>query len=179
MSYVRSRKFCCCLPVRFGVVLIAILGLLGGGFITVAGILQYRQTSGSKVALVIQIIIYGLLAVLSVLGLIGAIAKLRKLVSLYFTMLTAHLAFSICSGAFSLWRMFNDKHDCISTSDNDIKDKFCEKGLSVMRGVMVAAFIVVWLIQIWGCVIVNDYNKQLMEEEDVKHRRKDVERPQW
>lgn len=62
MAYVRSRKFCCCLPVRFGVFVsrfysvhgtnltdilqvIAILGMAGGGVITVAGIMQATKTS--------------------------------------------------------------------------------------------------------------------------------------
>lgn len=62
MTYVRSRKFCCCLPVRFGVFVsrfyslhdigsivvlqvIAILGMAGGGVITVAGIMQATKTS--------------------------------------------------------------------------------------------------------------------------------------
>ena len=37
MVYVRSRKFCCCLPVRFGVFCESILGIAVGGFFAVAG----------------------------------------------------------------------------------------------------------------------------------------------
>jgi len=31
-------------------------------------------------------------------------------------------------------------------------------------------FIFVWLMEIWGCVIVNDYAKQLEEEEMVSRK---------
>lgn len=43
MVYVRSRKFCCCLPVRFGVFVIAILGIIGGGLVSVGGWLQIKR----------------------------------------------------------------------------------------------------------------------------------------
>lgn len=67
-------------------------------------------------------------------------------------MLTALLAFSICSGAYSLYRLFNDKQgaidDCIGDSDSKLQKTACEKGAGLMRGIMVGLFIVVWLIQI-------------------------------
>ena len=43
MVYVRSRKFCCCLPVRFGLFCISILGIIGGGLVSVGGWLQIKQ----------------------------------------------------------------------------------------------------------------------------------------
>ena len=43
--YVRSRKFCCCLPVRFGVFCESILGIAIGGFLSVAAFLELSQIS--------------------------------------------------------------------------------------------------------------------------------------
>jgi hypothetical protein len=37
---VRSRTFCCCLPVRFGVFILTILGMAGGTLLAVVGWLQ-------------------------------------------------------------------------------------------------------------------------------------------
>ena len=37
MVYVRSRKFCCCLPVRFGVFCESLLGMAVGGLFAVGG----------------------------------------------------------------------------------------------------------------------------------------------
>ena len=45
MPYVRSRKFCCCLPVRFGVFCESILGIAIGGFLSVAAFLELSQIS--------------------------------------------------------------------------------------------------------------------------------------
>ena len=43
--YVRSRKFCCCLPVRFGVFCESLLGIAIGGFLSVAAFLEVSQIS--------------------------------------------------------------------------------------------------------------------------------------
>lgn len=67
-------------------------------------------------------------------------------------MLTAHLTFSISTGAFSLYRLFRDAPDtisqCIADSDSDDAEAACKKGTDIMKGVMVGLFIVVWLIEI-------------------------------
>ena len=43
MVYVRSRKFCCCLPVRFGVFCEALIGIAIGGLFAVGGWLQIHS----------------------------------------------------------------------------------------------------------------------------------------
>jgi len=88
MSYVPSRNFCCCLPVRFGVIIIALLGLFVGGVVAIGGIyeatrLQNPDTT-TKVAYGIAITIYALYALMSLLALIGAIAKQRGLIRAFF-----------------------------------------------------------------------------------------------
>ncbi|KAJ7928604.1 hypothetical protein B0H13DRAFT_990647 [Mycena leptocephala] len=179
---VPSRKFCCCIPVRFGVVIIGIIGLAGGGVIAVGGVIQANRSSGNKLAYIIQIFVYGLLAVLSVLGIIGAIIKKRGLIKAYFATLTVHVLFSIASGVFSLYRFFQDAPDdvtkCINNSTDDLVIKSCQKGISVMKGVLVAVFVFVWLMEIWGCIIVNNYSRQLGEEQAAAQKYEES-RPKW
>ncbi|KAJ7124928.1 hypothetical protein C8R44DRAFT_126772 [Mycena epipterygia] len=141
--------------------------------------------AGNKLAYIIQIAVYALLAILSVFGIIGAIFKKRGLIRIYFAILTVHVLFSIASGVFSLYRFFQDAPDdvtkCINNSTDEGVIKACDKGMSVMKGVLVAVFIFVWLIEIWGCIIVNNYSKQLGEEQVMAQKAKDFEasRPKW
>ncbi|KAJ6558554.1 hypothetical protein DFH09DRAFT_1163173 [Mycena vulgaris] len=185
--HVQSRTFCCCIPVRFGVVVIGIIGLAGGGVIAVGGVIQANRSTGNKLAYIIQIIVYGLLAILSIFGIIGAILKKRGLIRAYFAILAVHVLFSIASGVFSLYRFFQDGPDdvnkCIdsSNSTDDVVIKACQTGMSVMKGVLVAVFIFVWLMEIWGCIIIKNYSKQLGEEKAMAQKAKDSEasRPKW
>jgi len=180
MVYVRSRKFCCCLPVRFGLFCISILGIIGGGLVSVGGWLQIKQLpqhpldNRDEVALWVQTIMYTLLAILSLFGLIGVFNKSRTLVSLYSTMLNSHLGFSIATGVFFLYTLFhrtgdNDIQNCVNGSTDDLKKEACKKGFEVMRGVIVGAFVLVWLIELYGCIIVANYVEQLDDEEAVNY----------
>lgn len=49
MVTVRSRKFCCCLPVRFGVICMALLGLAFGIALCTIGWFQVNELSESIV----------------------------------------------------------------------------------------------------------------------------------
>ncbi|KAG6920110.1 hypothetical protein DXG01_010178 [Tephrocybe rancida] len=182
MTVVATRTFCCCLPTRFGVVIIALIGLLGGGLIAIAGAINAHQISGSKVSIGISITVYALLAILSLVGLIGAIARKLALVRLYFVFLFVHLLFSISFGIYAIWRVFKDsgafKKDCLlAHAAPSIKNPagICNDGLKVIKGVTVTVFIIFWLFEIWGCVIVNNYSRQLADEQAVEGVVKDTE----
>ncbi|KAJ7287367.1 hypothetical protein C8J57DRAFT_1049974, partial [Mycena rebaudengoi] len=116
---------------------------------------------------------------------IGAVLKKRRLIRAYSVILFLHILFSIASGAFSLFRFFQDAPvdvtKCIDSSSNDLVIKACQKGISVMKGVLVAVFVFVWLMEIWGCIIVSNYSKQLADEQAAVQREKDYEarRPKW
>jgi|ERR1700728_3859252 hypothetical protein len=47
MVYVRTRTFCCCLPVRFGVFILTTFGVLVGGLLSVGGWLQVANLGES------------------------------------------------------------------------------------------------------------------------------------
>jgi len=186
MGYVRARTFCCCLPVRFGVFVMTFLGLVGGSLITAAGIIQAKRTghTTSKAGLILQIIVYLVLAIVSVFGLVGAISKRRKLVLVYWLTLLGHLLFSVIAGIVALHALFKDAPADINTCVNGSTDPNvrinCQKGMKIMKGITVTLFLLVWMIEIYGCVIVDSYVKQLAEEEDGTYKAdSDSVRPQW
>jgi len=182
MTMIRSRTFCCCIPVRVGVVLVALFGLLGGGTLAIVGASQAHRIDGSKVSIAISITVYALLAFLSLLGLVGAIGRKISLIKMYFGMLVAHLVFSIGIGAFALHRVFSDSmgfyDECmLSQPASQVEDpsKLCKDGAKILKGVSVTVFIIFWLFEIWGCLIVGNYSKQLQDENALSGVVKDTE----
>jgi len=142
---------------------------------TTFAIIQIKRspgTTGNKVSLVIQIVIYILLAILSVIGLIGAISRKLAFVRSYFWMVFVHLLLSIGLGVYAIVHNFKDApkyiDECVSGSEDPSVLKSCEDGSKLFKGIMIAVFIFVWLLEIWACSIVHSYSKQLSEEQDAK-----------
>ncbi|PFH52014.1 hypothetical protein AMATHDRAFT_2503 [Amanita thiersii Skay4041] len=178
MSPVPTRTFCCCIPSRVGVLLIGLIGLVGGGGITALAILRIKASVGSKVSLIIEAIIYGLLALVSLLGLIGAIGRKLSLIKLYFAMLVTHLLFSFGAGTFAIYRVFHDAPEYINKCVGQRGSsglKVCQSGVAVTKGIVITMFILVWILEIWACVIVFRYSKQLSEETAAERVVKDTE----
>jgi hypothetical protein len=176
MAYVRTRTFCCCLPVRFGVFVLATLGVLIGGLLTIGGwlqvahMIQHPLSQRDTVALYIQTVMFTLLAVVSIFGFIGAATRRRTLLNIYWMVLSAHLLFSIASGIFSIYSMFNEgvtsqlTEQCADAAVDDITNQFCGNGMTVVKGIIIAFFVISWLFQLYGCIIIANYVDQLDEE---------------
>jgi len=190
----RTRTFCCCLPVRFGVFVMTVLGALSGTIIAAVGWIQAAKfkdqlANAAKIALYINSGVYTLLAVIAIFGFIGACIRNRTMVSTFFSILVAHLVFSIFSGAFTLHNIFTVDGSAIiqGCQNGDVSSTLsglskstvsqatflvsrglsydaCNSAYGVVKGVAVATFIFAWLMEIWGCVITNNYICQLDEE---------------
>jgi hypothetical protein len=187
MVYIRSRKFCCCLPVRFGVFVMAVLSLGLGGLASFGGwkeVMKAKQNNLSKrdeITLYVQTVMYTLLAVISLFGLVGTFIKRRSFVSLYSSLVAFHLGFHIVTGAFTLYSLYHkdgerDVQNCINGATNPINGEagekltkeVCEKGFVVLRTIAVVIYVIVVLVELYGCIIVSNYVEQLEEEEAAK-----------
>jgi cytochrome b len=179
MTKVLRRTFCCCIPVRVGVILLGILGLIGGSGVAAIAIINLKRQEGSKTASILQIIIYILLAFISIFGLIGAVSRRLGFIRLYVGMLITHLLFSMGSGIYAIHRNFKDApkyiSDCASGSEDAGVLRVCQNGAALLKSVMIGVFILAWLLETWACFIVVSYNKQLVEEEQTKSIVKDTE----
>ncbi|KAF8816411.1 hypothetical protein BYT27DRAFT_7248291 [Phlegmacium glaucopus] len=182
-SYVRSRTFCCCLPVRLGVFILSLLALIAGSFISAVGWIQISQlkqhpvSKANEIALWIQSSMFSFLALLAVFGFLGAMIKNRGMISGFAVALAIHLGFSVASGIFSIYTMF--AHDtsgsldtCIQSATKDLDatqvsdgiTKGCKQALIVLKAVLVAVYVLTWLIQLYAYFIVERYADQLDEE---------------
>lgn len=178
----RTRTFCGCIPVRAGVITLAIIGLVGGACVAALGclnLINLPPTEANRIANGIQVGVYTVLALVSLFGLIGAIMKKRAFINLYFAILIGHLLFSFALGVYGMYRVFRDSpqylHECQSGSEDPSIIKICREGDMLMKGIVVGVSIIAWLLEIWACVIVFDYSKQLEEEEDAESVVKDNE----
>jgi len=177
MGSVRSHKFCCCIPVRFGVFILSTLCFVGGSIVAAVGwhaVTQKEQSNLTKrqeISLVITSISYTVLAIVSVFGLIGTFIKRRSFVSWYSTVMAWHLGFSIASGAYFIFTLFrkageNEVDKCIANNGGDSnKEEDCRRALKLGRGIVIALYVLFWLFELWVCVIISDYVSQLDEEE--------------
>lgn len=188
-SSVRTRKFLCCLPARLGAFILALMAMIGGSFVAGVGIIQITGVSQAPVeksdliALYIQTIMYALLGVVGAFGFVGALIRNYRMVSSFAVVLAVHLGFSIASGIFSIYAMFTRDASpavaqCLvnaSVQGVEVTQTDCQNGITVMKGVMVAVYVITWLIQLYAYFIVERYADQL-EEEDLANQARVVPR---
>src|SRR5258705_8044421 len=114
---------------------------------------QHPLTRSGRIALWIHTIMFSILGFLAVLGFIGCLAKSRRMVSGFAIALAIHLGFSVASGIFSIYLFFKKPaEDAIEACTNGSTDPSvidsCKNGTGVMKGIMIAIYVLTWLLQL-------------------------------
>jgi hypothetical protein len=117
---------------------------------------------------------FSILGLLAAFGFIGCLAKSRGMVAGFAIALAIHLGFSVASGIFSIYLVFKQSsQDVIDACTNGSTDPTvidsCKNGTGLMKGVMIAIYVVTWLLQLYAYFIVEWYVDQLDDEEMEKH----------
>jgi len=193
MVYVRSRKFCCCLPVRFGVFIMSLGSTLFSGFIATVAIIAIIRNNhheldldhNQRIGMFALAGIYSAFALFSLMGFFGCLARKRGLVLAYSWLSYILLALSVGVGILNIYHLFHKDNsktidDCVkgindkTDTDFNATDSLCKNGTKVIStGIAVAATIVLviyWLVTLYGCHIISSYVGQLSEEEDAEER---------
>ncbi|KAF6760372.1 hypothetical protein DFP72DRAFT_1003576 [Ephemerocybe angulata] len=176
MLTVESRKFCCCLPVRLGVFVLALLCMAGGsivatvGWMSVSQLKQHPVEIMDEIALYIHASIFTLLGVLGIFGFVGSLVKSRVMVISFSVGIAIHLGLSIGSGIFTIYSVFKEAPQAAIDTCMDGKTdaetlQMCKTGMNIVKGVMVAIYVIAWLIELYAYFIVERYSTQLEEEE--------------
>ncbi|KAL1747359.1 hypothetical protein HDZ31DRAFT_31975 [Schizophyllum fasciatum] len=185
---VRSRKFCCCLPVRFGVFVMTLLGLLGGGLVAAGSwyaVAHKDKNYAARVdstALKVTGGIYTFLSLICLFGLVGCIFRRRTLVRWYLFVLTIQFLASLGFGIWSLVEFFRySKQEWVDTCVDSFRDqnvdtdldeeKVCRGAYSAARWTIPVVYVIAWIIELYGLIIVDNYVDQLAEERQAKGSR--------
>ncbi|KAJ7176577.1 hypothetical protein C8R46DRAFT_1213167 [Mycena filopes] len=145
----------------------SLAALLLGGLVAVAGWIEVKNLHEHPVdqsdanALYIHAAMFSILSLVGGFGLFGAISKKTGLVALFGWMLGFHLGFSIATGIYTIYTLFKRNPDevlanCTNGSDDPTPI------------IVVTAYCVSWLFELYGYIIVSSYVKQLNEEESAK-----------
>ncbi|KAL4268923.1 hypothetical protein AB1N83_002073 [Pleurotus pulmonarius] len=143
-----GTTFCCCLPVRVGVLIMSFLGMLLSGILSI--ILWFEvastpdMTSGEKAAFVCAGLVETLLFAVCILGFAGVIVRKQLFVMIY----AYFTYFHSCSTSVSL---FDAQNQCIGL-------------LKVAKGVYIGIALVVLLAELYGAFIVARYVNQIQRE---------------
>ncbi|KAF9000772.1 hypothetical protein BDZ89DRAFT_694411 [Hymenopellis radicata] len=169
---IRSDNFFFCLPVRLGVFILTMFGMIGGVIVSATGWLQVSQLSihplarFDTTALYFHTIVFTIIVAVALFGLAGAITKRRPLLTAYGYMLAALLGISIASGCVTLFSLFRAKDmkeisECENGSTDPLTVNVCQNGVAVFKGTAVGIYIVTWLYLSYACIIVASYVGQL------------------
>lgn len=167
-------RFLCCLPLSVGVWLFSLLFFAWGTVLTVIGwygVAQYEQTDlaltrRQLVSLIITTSSWTLQPLITLFGMGAALARSPRALKAYSTALWFQFGFSVGAGAYFLYNLYrrnNGNFVTNCTSRNIADQDTCQQAFNVLRGVIVAVYIVIWLIEIWGGVIVTQYATERFE----------------
>jgi len=163
---------------------VSLITMLAGALIAAIAWMQVAQQHGKRVEVTDQVAayvhasIFSMLGVLSVFGFVGSLTRVRGLVIAYAVGLALHLGLSIASGVFTMFTIFrpnpaNSVEACIKESNPtpellEETKNICNTGMAIAKGVIVAIYVVSWLLQLYAYFIVDRYSDQLEEEEMAK-----------
>jgi len=183
-AQLESKKFCFCLPVRLGVFIVSLLTTLAGSIIGVIGWMQVLANRnvqvdlGDEIAAYVHASIFTLLGLISIMGFVGSLARVRGMVIAYSVGLALHLGFSLASGIFTMYTIFKPDtalsvDACVAKANPtpellEETKRVCQTGMAVGKGIIVAIYVVTWLLQLYSYFIVERYADQLEEEEMAK-----------
>ncbi|KAK7045660.1 hypothetical protein VNI00_007493 [Paramarasmius palmivorus] len=173
-----APHFLCCLPIRLGAFIVALISLVIGGL--TAGVSWFALYADShwedsninlstrqKIALILWGISYTMYTLAALFGLIGVLTKRINYVRTFSSFLKAFLFVSIIFGILNLVFLFIDKDSACDLGSTN--NGTCINGEGISRGgiIAIAVFVVLIpiLIEAYAVWIISDCVKYLEEKE--------------
>ncbi|KAF8906480.1 hypothetical protein CPB84DRAFT_1704679 [Gymnopilus junonius] len=168
--FLEGSTFCCCLPVRLGVVSMSILGCLVAGLLTVVLWFEVSSaaglTSGERDAFIVAALTETILFAASIFGLVGAIVRKQSLVRIYSYILYIHFTINLGVAAYLAYEVIHattsfENLACETAIKDPQAQGQCEGFLGFARWVYLVIAITVLIVELYGAIIVTRYLNQL------------------
>ncbi|KAJ4002113.1 hypothetical protein F5050DRAFT_1559297 [Lentinula boryana] len=169
-----GRTFCCCLPVRFGVISMSFLGILFGGLFSILLWFEVSDTSSSmdpheRTAFILAGIVETLLFIASVVGFIGAIVRKQLFILIYTYFIYVHFIINLAVAGFFLYVVLHFSSTAIGKAcDDTVKDAGaqaqCTDIFSDFKTIYIVVALLVLFIELYGALIVTRYIHQIKTE---------------
>ncbi|KAF9482105.1 hypothetical protein BDN70DRAFT_875388 [Pholiota conissans] len=182
-----AAKFLCCLPLRFGVIVISFLQFFFSG--ALAGLLWWALihasqqgdlgplTQSAKTTVIVVGAVYTAAALVGLLGFLGAILRKNGFVKTFYILLCVVLSLEVGSSIWYLITFYRTRgqtlDECINGSTDSNRIAFCnsiDAYKRIPQGVMIASVVVPIVIQAYACYIVYQYSKFLDTQKAERRR---------
>lgn len=186
------RTFCCCIPVRLGVLVLSPVTAVAAALLayTQLYLLIHQQATYDTFEKAIRGALAGitiLLALASLFGFLGSLFARRRMVSLYSNMLWISLLIFTVLGAIDLWQLFSHRDRAAQSCEVKVQqktqdlpqgffgisfdgptDEACKKLADISAIVVAILFGILVLVLMWLIGIVTKYKHQL-QQRDATH----------
>ncbi|KAG7098615.1 hypothetical protein E1B28_000537 [Marasmius oreades] len=170
--FFRSKTFCCCLPVRFGLISMSFLGILFGGILSIIcwfEVANVELEAPTKAALIVGGLVETILFAASMLGFIGAIVRKQSFVQTYAYILYVHFVLNLAVAVYLLVMVTKAASTavvkaCQQTVKNTGAQDQCTGLLKSVRLVIVGVSAVVLFVELYGAMIAARYLNQIKVE---------------
>jgi len=168
-----GKTFCCCLPVRIGVLIMSLLGILFGGVLSVVLWFEVASTadmtSGERAGFVLVGLVESLLFVASALGFVGAAVRKQLFVQIYAYFIYVHFLLNIGVAGYLLYLVTHFSSSaavtaCQETIQNQQAKDQCTGLLKIARGVYFVVAAIVLLVELYVALVVTRYLNQVKNE---------------
>ncbi|KAG2150600.1 hypothetical protein DEU56DRAFT_780933 [Suillus clintonianus] len=176
-----SPYFCCCIPVRFGFVLLTCLSFLFSGVLSVLLWFElshsYSLTSKEKGSFWAVGIVETILLAASVIGFIGAVARKQRFVRIYAYFLYIHLFLNVVVGIYFLVTIRQSNREqiveeCYVVFSGNPSQSNCQGLQNISTYVFIAVVSFVLLLELYGALIATRYLNILTKQKKVEHSRR-------
>lgn len=168
MAILHVRNFLGCLPLRAGIWVLSLTGLMlgaagaAGGWFEVQNIEKHPVVVQDEIALFAQAIVFSLYGLFSLIGLIGGLVKNRIICHIYARLLAILFGLTILSFGYTLYYTFRPTSDgevlsCTRGDPDQFIVQFCDKGWSLVKGVPLVAFVTSLVIQCYTYIITGNF----------------------